>query len=106
MSVSSLFMIVIFLVLGHIGLVSLTNGGLEVHAQRSSTCDRVVVSLVDCSPSSSSSESSNDPSASDKNDEKESNGDDKDNDDKGEVQKDESGDIESKIPSTAGVPFP
>jgi len=54
--------------LGHFSTI-----GLEVHAQRSTQCDGVVISLADCSPVTSSSASSGDPSASDDNNENENN---------------------------------
>ena len=89
------------------GLGYFSTIGLEVHAQRSSQCDGVVISLADCSPSTSSS--SDDSSAADDSDKKDQNDGDNDKSDSNEDQREEknSGDIESKIPSTAGgVPFP
>lgn len=82
--------------------------GLEVHAQRSSQCDGVVISLADCSPSSSSSPSSGDSSASDDNDENENNEGDKSDNSEDQKEENNDGNIEAKIPSTAGggVPFP
>jgi hypothetical protein len=91
--------------LGHFSTI-----GLEVYAQRSSQCEGVVISLADCSPSTSSSPSSGDSSVSDDNDENDNNAGDNDKSDNSEDQKEENndGNIESKIPSTAGggVPFP
>jgi hypothetical protein len=91
---SSCLLIIVILLLVPSGLGHFNGAAPEVHAQRSSSCDRVVVSLVDCSPASSTSSSSDGSSAADDSD-------DKDNND-GDI------DIESKIPSTAGggVPFP
>jgi hypothetical protein len=106
---SSLLIIVILLLVPS-GLGHFNGGALEVHAQRSSSCDRVVVSLVDCSPGSSTSSSSDSSSAADDSDDKDNNEGDIDegnNDDDPNGEK-KVGDIESKIPSTAGggVPFP
>jgi hypothetical protein len=105
---SSLVIIVMLLVLVPVGLNRLSAVAPEVQAQSSSSCDRDVGSLVDCSPSTSSSRSSEDSSVTDDSDEKDSNNDDNDNGGNNEEEKEEkeSGDIESKIPSTAGVPFP
>jgi hypothetical protein len=82
--------------------------GIEVYAQRSSQCDGVVISLADCSPSSSSSPSSGDSSASDDNDENENNEGDKSDNSEDQKEENNDGNIEAKIPSTAGggVPFP
>lgn len=93
---SSSLLIIIILLLVPSGLGHFNGAALEVHAQRSSSCDRVVVSLVDCSPASSTSSSSDGSSAADSDDDYDLNGEKK------------VGDIESKIPSTAGagVPFP
>jgi hypothetical protein len=91
------------------GIGQFTNIAIEVYAQSSSSCDRIVVSLVDCSSPTSSSPSSDDSIASHENDEKDNNDGDNDNDNSGDQKQDKkSGDIESKIPSTAGggVPFP
>lgn len=94
---SSLFIIVLLLVFAIAGLSHFDNRALEVHAQKSSSC---VGSLVDCSPSGSSSANDND--------EKDNN--DGDSDDNWGDQKEDkkAGDIEAKIPSIAGggVPFP
>jgi len=92
------------------GLGQFNGVALEVHAQRSSSCDRAVVSLVDCSPASSTSSSSDGSSTGDSSDDRENNDRDNDegnNDDDNNGEK-KGGDIESKIPSTAGggVPFP
>jgi hypothetical protein len=91
-------------------LVHFSTIDLEVHAQRSSQCDGVVISLADCSSSTSSSLSSGDSSASEDKDENDNNEGDNDKSDNTEDQKEENnnGNIESKIPSTAGggVPFP
>lgn len=107
---SSSLLIIVILLLVPSGLGHFNGVALEVHAQRSSSCDRAVVSLVDCSPVSSSSSSSDGLSAGDDNDDRDNNGGDNDegnNDDDKNGQK-KGGDIESKIPSTAGggVPFP
>jgi hypothetical protein len=82
--------------------------GIEVYAQRSSQCDGVVISLADCSPSTSSSPSSGDSSASDDNDENENNEGDKSDNSEDQKEENNDGNIEAKIPSTAGggVPFP
>jgi len=116
---SYLLMIVMLLVLVPVGLGRFTDVAPDAHAQQSSSCDRAVVSLVDCSRSTSSSHSSDDSSSAagdddEKNkgddDEKNNKGDDNDKDNNDEDQKEDKndGDIESKIPSTAGggVPFP
>ncbi|MPZ05798.1 MAG: hypothetical protein GEU26_05165 [Nitrososphaeraceae archaeon] len=97
---SSSLLIIVILLLVPSGLGHFNGAALEVHAQRSSSCDRVVVSLVDCSPASSTSSSSDGSSAADDSDDNDNN-DDQNGEEKG-------GDIESKIPSTAGsgVPFP
>jgi hypothetical protein len=91
--------------LGHFSTI-----GFEVHAQRSSSCDGVVISLPDCSPSTSSSPSSGDSSSSENNNENDNNEGDDDKSDDIEDHKEENndGNIEAKIPSTAGggVPFP
>ena len=91
--------------LGHFSTI-----GVEVHAQRSSQCDGVIISLADCSRSTPSSPSSGDSFASDDKDESENNEGDNDKSDNSEDQKEENndGNIEAKIPSTAGggVPFP
>lgn len=105
--IPSIFIVTILLVFATGGLGHFSTIGPEVHAQRSSQCDGVVISLADCSPSTSSSPSSGDSSASDENDNNEG---DNDKSDNSEDQKDENndGNIEAKIPSTAGggVPFP
>jgi hypothetical protein len=107
--ISSLLILVILLLVPS-GLGHFNGATLEVHAQRSSSCDRVVVSLVDCSPASSTSSSSDGSSAADDSDDKDNNdGDiDKGNNDDDQNGEKTVGDIESKIPSTAGggVPFP
>lgn len=101
---SSSLLIIVILLLVPSGLGHFNGAALEVHAQRSSSCDRVVVSLVDCSPASSTSSSSDGSSAADDSYDKDNN--DGDIDDQNGEEK--GGDIESKIPSTAGggVPFP
>ena len=107
---SSCLLIIVILLFVPSGLGQFNGVALEVHAQRSSSCDRAVVSLVDCSPASSTSSSSDGSSAGDNNDDTDNNDGDIDegnnDDDKNEVKK--GGEIESKIPSTAGgvVPFP
>jgi hypothetical protein len=108
---SSLAIIVVLLVLVPAGLGRFTEVAPEAYAQRSSSCDRAVVSLVDCSRSTSSSHSSDDSSAADDDDEKNNKDDNSDkgnNNDKDQKEDENGGDIESKIPSTAGggVPFP
>lgn len=107
---SSCLLIIVILLLVPSGLGQFNGVALEVHAQRSSSCDRVVVSLVDCSPASSTSSSSDGSSTGDNNDDRDNNDGDNDegnNDDDKNGEK-KGGDIESKIPSTAGggVPFP
>ena len=106
---SSLIVIVMLLVLVSVGFSNFS-GVPQIQAQTSSSCDRDVISLVECSPSTSSSSpaSEDSPSVADDSDEKDSNDDDNDEGDNGEEQEEEqkNGDIESKIPSTAGVPFP
>jgi hypothetical protein len=108
--IPSIFIVTMLFVFATGGLGHFSTIGLEVHAQRSSQCDGVVISLADCSPSTSSSPSSGDSSASDDNDENDNNEGDNDKSDNSEDQKDENndGNIEAKIPSTAGggVPFP
>ena len=98
------------LVLVPVGLSHFNEVSIEVNAQTTSSCDRNVVSLVDCSPSTSSSPASEDSSVIDDSDKKDKNDGDNDKGDASEEQRDEkkSGDIESEIPSTAGggVPFP
>ena len=98
------------LVLVPVGLSHFSEVSIEVNAQTTSSCDRNVVSLVDCSPSTSSSPASEDSSVIDDSDKKDKNDGDNDKGDASEEQRDEKngGDIESEIPSTAGggVPFP
>jgi hypothetical protein len=107
---SSSLLIIVILLLVPSGLGHFNGAALEVHAQRSSSCDRFVVSLVDCSPASSTSSSSDGSSAADDSDDKDNNdGDiDKRNNDDDQNEEKNAGNIESKIPSTAGagVPFP
>jgi hypothetical protein len=105
-------LIIVILLFAPSGLGQFNGVALEVHAQRSSSCDRAVVSLVDCSPASSISSSSSieGSSAVDSSDDRDNNdrdNDEGDNDDDKNGEK-KGGDIESKIPSTAGggVPFP
>ena len=103
----SLAIIVMLLILIPVGMSHFRDEAFEVRAQTTTSCDREVVSLVDCSPSTSSS--SDDSSAADDSDKKDQNDGDNDKSDSNEDQREEknSGDIESKIPSTAGgVPFP
>jgi hypothetical protein len=107
---SSCLLIIVILLLVPSGLGHFNGVALEVHAQRSSSCDRAVVSLVDCSPASLTSSSSDGSSTGDNNDDRDNNDGDNDegnNDDDKNGEK-KGGDIESKIPSTAGggVPFP
>jgi hypothetical protein len=101
---------IVILLLVPSGLGHFNGVALDVHAQRSSSCDRAVVSLVHCSPVSSTSSSSDGSSTRDNNDNRDNNDGDNDegnNDDDKNGEK-KGGDIESKIPSTAGggVPFP
>lgn len=107
---SSSLLVVVILLLVPSGLGHFNGVALEVHAQRLSSCDRVVVSLVDCSPASSTSSSSDGSSTGDDSDDRDNNdGDsDKGNNDDDKTGEKKGGDIESKIPSTAGggVPFP
>ena len=103
-------LIIVILLLVPSGLGHFNGVALEVHAQRPSSCDRAVVSLVDCSPAFSTSSSSDGSSTGDNNDDRDNNDGDNDegnNDDDKNGEK-KGGDIESKIPSTAGggVPFP
>jgi hypothetical protein len=97
------------LVLATAGLGNISTIDFEVHAQTSS-CDEVVVSLLDCSPSTSSPPSSDDSSDADDNDGNVDNRGNNDKNDNSEDQKDDKkdSDIESKIPSVVGggVPFP
>jgi hypothetical protein len=106
--VPSLFIGVMMLVLATAGLGNISPIDFEVHAQTSS-CDEVVVSLLDCSPSTSPP-SSDDSADADDNDENVDDRGNIDKNDNSEDQKDDKkgGDIESKIPSVAGggVPFP
>lgn len=107
---SSCLLIIVILLFVPSGLGQFNGVALEVHAQRSSSCDRAVVSLVDCSPASSTSSSSDGSSTGDNNDDRDNNDGDNNegnNDDDKNGEK-KGGDIESKIPSTAGggVPFP
>lgn len=101
-------LIIVILLLVPSGLGHFNGAAPEVHAQRSSSCDRVIVSLVDCSPASSTPSSSDSSSAADDSDDKDNNdGDfDKGINDDDQNGDEEGGDIGSKIPSTAGVPFP
>ena len=107
---SSSLLIIVILLLVPAGLGHFNGVALEVQAQRSSSCDRVVVSLVDCSPASSTSSSFDGSSIGDDSDDRDNIDGDNDegnsDDDKNGEKK--GGDIESKIPSTAGggVPFP
>ncbi len=94
---SSLFIIVLLLVFAIAGLGHFDNRALEVHAQRSSSC---IDSLGDCSPSAS------DGSSADDNDERDNNDGDNDNNKRDQKDDKKAGDIEAKIPSTAGIPFP
>lgn len=96
------------LVLIPVGLNRLSAVAPEVQAQTFSPCHRDVGSLVDCSPLTSSSRSSEDSSVTDDSDKKDSNDDNNDNGGNSIEEKEEKerGDIESKIPSMAGVPFP
>ena len=106
---SSCLLIIVILLLVPSGLGQFNGVALEVHAQRSSSCDRAVVSLVDCSPASSTSSSSDGSSTGDNNDDRDNDGDnDEGNNDDDKNGEKKGGDIESKIPSTAGggVPFP
>lgn len=107
---SSSLLIIVILLLVPSGLGHFNGAAPEVQAQRSSSCDRVVVSLVDCSPASSTSSSSDGSSAADDSDDKDNtDGDiDKGNNDDDQNVDEKGGDIESEIPSTAGggVPFP
>jgi hypothetical protein len=106
----SLFIAIILLMIIPVMIGHFSNIAIEVYAQRSSSCDRVVVSPVDCSPPTSSSSSSDNSIATHDIDEKDNNDGDNDKGDNSGDQKEdkESGDIESMIPSTAGggVPFP
>jgi hypothetical protein len=107
---SSLIVFLLLLVLVSVGFTNFSNFALEVQAQKSSSCDKDVISLVECSPLTSSPPASEDSSSvADDIDEKDSNDEDNGEDDNGEEQEEDgqkNGDIESKIPSTAGVPFP
>ena len=107
---SSLAIIVLLLVLIPAGLGGFSEVAPDAHAQRSSSCDRVVVSLADCSRSASSSASDGSSTADgdDEKNNKDDNGDKGNNKDKDQKEDENNGDIESKIPSTAGggVPFP
>ncbi|MGI0043907.1 MAG: hypothetical protein ACRD47_09365 [Nitrososphaeraceae archaeon] len=107
---SSSLLIIVILLLVPSGLGLFNGAALEVHAQRSSSCDRVVFSLVDCSPASSTSSSSDGSSVADDSDDNDNNdGDiDRGNNDDDQNGEEKGGDIESKIPSIAGrgVPFP
>lgn len=99
------------LVLVPAGLGRFTDVAPDAHAQQLSSCDRAVVSLVDCSRSTSSSHSSDDSSSAAGDDDEKNNKDDdndKGNNDEDQKEDKNDGDIESKIPSTAGggVPFP
>ena len=102
---SSLVIIVVLLVLIPAGLGGFTEVAPEAHAQRSSSCDRAIVSLVDCPRSSDGSSTADDD---DEKNNKDDNGDKGNNKDKDQKEDKNDGDIESKIPSTAGggVPFP
>lgn len=106
--IPSIFIFTMLLVFAAGGLGYFSIIGIEVYAQRSSQCDGVVISLADCSPSSSSSPSSGDSSASDDNDENENNEGDKSDNSEDQKEENNDGNIEAKIPSTAGggVPFP
>lgn len=106
---SSCLLIIVILLLVPSGLGHFNGVALEVNAQRSSSCDRAVVSMVDCSPASSTSSSSDGSSTGDNNDARENNdGDNDEGNNDADKNGEEKGDIESKIPSTAGggVPFP
>jgi hypothetical protein len=107
---SSSLLIIVILLLVPSGLGHFNGAAPEVHAQRSSSCDRVIVSLVDCPPASPTPSSSDSLSDADDSDDKDKNDDDfgKGNNDDDQNGDEKGGDIESKIPSTAGggVPFP
>ena len=104
----SLFIMILGLVL--VGSDRVTDFSSAVYAKRSFSCDRVVVSLSECSSSNSFSPFPDDSSAAYEDDDNENNGGENDDSDNRESAKGdkESGDIESDIPSTirSGVPFP
>ena len=81
-----------------------------VYAQRSSSCDRFVISPSDCSPLNSFSPLPHDSSAANEDDNKDRNSRENDDADNSESRNEDkkSGDIGSEIPSTvgSGVPFP
>lgn len=98
-----------------LGLVLVGSDGVSdfdsaVYAQRSSSCDRFVVPLSECSSSNSLSSFPDDSSETYEDDDNENSGAENDDSDKGESAKGdkERGDIESDIPSTirSAVPFP
>jgi hypothetical protein len=93
-----------------VGFDGVTDFNSAVHAQRSSSCDRIVASLSECSSSNSFSPFPDDSSAAYEDDDNENSGgenDDSDNRESAEGDK-QRGDIESDIPSTirSAVPFP
>ena len=98
-----------------LGLVLVGSDGVSdfdsaVYAQRSSSCDRFVVPLSECSSSNSLSSFPDDSSETYEDDDNENSGAENDDSDKGESAKGdkERGNIESDIPSTmrSAVPFP
>jgi hypothetical protein len=88
------------------GFDQVTDVTSPVYAQRSSSCDRFVVSPSDCTPPNSFSPLPDDSSAAIEDDNKDRNS--RENDDADNSESRQSGDIESEIPSTvgSGVPFP
>ena len=88
------------------GFDQVTDVTSPVYAQRSSSCDRFVVSPLDCTPPNSFSPLPDDSSAAIEDDNKDRNS--RENDDADNSESRQSGDIESEIPSTvgSGVPFP
>lgn len=92
------------------GLDQVTDVTSLVYAQRSSFCDRFVISPSDCSTLNSFSPLPDDSSAANEDDNKDRNSGENGDADNSESRNEDkkSGDIESKIPSTvgSGVPFP
>jgi hypothetical protein len=88
------------------GFDQVTDVPSPVYAQRSSSCDRFVVSPSYCTPPNSFSPLPDDSPAAIEDDNKDRNS--RENDDADNSESRQSGDIESEIPSTvgSGVPFP
>lgn len=90
------------------GFDQVTDVTSPVYAQRSSSCDRFVISPSDCSPLNSFSPLPDDSSAANEDDNTNRNSGENDANSESRNEDKKSGDIELEIPSTvgSGVPFP